>query len=447
MNNKKTKVAVIGRPNVGKSTLFNRLVRERKSIVDDTPGVTRDRLYADISWNGKNITLIDTGGLVEGNVKDDEITPEVKKHAYSAIEESDFVLFLVDGKSGITSQDEKIAYNLRKIKDSKKIFLAVNKIDTEKQADLVYEFYSLGLGDPYPISAIAGSSGLADILDNIAANSNNKDIKEKVLEGTINVAIVGKPNVGKSSILNCLLGEERSIVTSQAGTTRDSIDTQINIDGQEFNLIDTAGLRKKSKVSSAVERYATSRAISSIEKADVVLLVLDATVYVSDQDKKIAMLVKNRYKASVIIVNKWDLVKDKKSNTMSLFEKDTLSRLHFVDYSKILFTSAIEKKNIKKIWSEITEVYKNYNNRVSTGKLNKAIEDITLLVSPPSKKGKALKIYYVTQASIKPPEIVFFVNDSELVSEQYKRYLDKEIRNRFEFSGSPLKLTFRNKRK
>ncbi|MBI3590275.1 MAG: ribosome biogenesis GTPase Der [Candidatus Melainabacteria bacterium] len=449
MEHRYIKVAVIGRPNVGKSTLFNRLVKERKSIVDDFPGVTRDRLYAEIDWNNKPITLIDTGGLIEGaeSSKDDFIG-EIRKQAYSAIEEAGFIIFLVDGKSGITAQDEKIASGLRKIKDKKKIFLAVNKVDTEKQMSFIHEFYSLGLGEPYPISALLGSSGLADILDEITTSIKQTEGTENNVQGEIiNVAIVGKPNVGKSSLLNGLVGKERSIVTSIAGTTRDSVDTSINIDGQDFVLIDTAGLRKKSKVSSVIERYATTRAISAIEKADVVLFVVDAASEISDQDQKIAALVKKRCKASIIIVNKWDLVENKNSTTINRFEENILSRLHFINYSKMLFTVATEKKNINKVWALINEVYANYKKRVSTGSLNKTIEDISLLISPPSKKGKILKIYYVTQANIKPPEIVFFVNDSELATEQFQKFLEREIRGKFDFIGSPLKLVFRNKRK
>lgn len=445
MKSGNTKVAVIGRPNVGKSTLFNRLAKERKSIVDDTPGVTRDRLYTDILWNGKNITLIDTGGLVEGIYKgEDDFVQVIKEQAYLAINEANFIIFLVDGKSGKTAQDEEIASSLRKIKDKKKIFLAVNKVDTEKQLNFIYDFYSLGLGEPYPISALSGSSGLADILDEIASSSNSVNSIEN---DAIKISIVGRPNVGKSSLLNCLLGKARSIVTSIPGTTRDSIDTKISIDGQNFILVDTAGLRRKSKVASKVERYATSRTISAIEKADVVLLVVDAVDKISNQDQKIASLIKNKGKASVVLVNKWDLINDKKSNTMDMFQENILSFLHFINYSKVLFTSAVEKKNISKIWEKILEAYESYQRRISTGKLNKIIEDIFLLISPPSKKGRSLKIYYVTQASVKPPEIVFFVNDSELVSKQYEKFLEKEIRKNFDFSGSSIKLVFRNKEK
>ncbi|OGI08616.1 MAG: ribosome biogenesis GTPase Der [Candidatus Melainabacteria bacterium RIFCSPLOWO2_02_FULL_35_15] len=446
METKKIKVAIIGRPNVGKSTLFNRLLKQRKSIVDDTPGVTRDRLYADIEWNGKPITLIDTGGLIdEKNIPEKEIIDEVKKHVFVAVDEADFVVFMVNGKSGITSGDEKIAKILRKIKDKKKIFLAVNKIDTEKQLDLVSEFYSLGLGEPYPISALSGSKGLADILDEISFCRN---IPAEHLPGEIiKVAIVGKPNVGKSSILNCLAGKERSIVSSIAGTTRDSIDTGIDINGKRYLLVDTAGLRRKSKVSSNIERYATTRAIESIEKADIVLLVVDSTEKISDQDQKIASVIKKRNKASIIVVNKWDLIENKISTTINRFEEQILYALHFINYSKILFTSAIEKKNINKIFGLVDEVFENYQRRISTGKLNKILEDIVLLTSPPGKKGKLLKIYYATQANIKPPEIVLFVNDSELVSEQYEKFLEKEIRKAFDFTGSPIKMVFRNKAK
>lgn len=439
-----SKVAVIGRPNVGKSTLFNRLIKERRSIVDKTPGVTRDRLYADVEWNSKCITFIDTGGLVEGKEVIDDFTPEVRKQVYLAIEEAGFILFMVDGKSGVTSQDEKIAKELRKLKNKKKIYLAVNKIDTEKQEDLIYEFYSLGFGNPYPMSALCGSSGLADILDEIAKYSDGKKPKDVDI---INVAIVGKPNVGKSSILNSLVNSERSIVSSIPGTTRDSIDTKISISEQNYLLIDTAGLRKKSKVSSHIERYAIIRAVSSIERADVVLLVIDATSCATDQDQKIASLVKRRLKPSVILVNKWDLIPDKGSNTVNVFQENILFSLHFVNYSKILFISALLKKNINKIWDLINEVYKNYQRRIPTSKLNKVIEDVILLASPPSRKGRHLKIYYVTQTNIMPPEIVFFVNDSKLLTKQYEKFLEKEIRNAFDFGGTPIKLVFRNKRK
>ncbi len=448
MKQNQTTVAIIGRPNVGKSTLFNRLLKERKSIVDDVPGVTRDRLYSDFNWNNKNLTLIDTGGLVSGidqksKIKD-EITNEIRKQVLVATEDADFIIFLVDGTAGITSQDEKIASNLRKIKDKKKIFLTVNKIDTEKQLNLINEFYSLGLGEPYPISALSGSSGLADILDEIASHS--KTIKEDT-QSMIRIAILGKPNVGKSSILNCLVGKERSIVTPIAGTTRDCIDAKVTIDKDSFMLIDTAGLRRKSKVSTNIERYATTRSINAIERADIVLLIIDSTEGISDQDQKIASVIKKRNKGSIILANKWDLIKDKTSTTINRYQENILSKLHFINYSQILMTSALEKKNIHKIWGLAKEVFANYQKRISTGKLNKAMEDIILTTSPPTKKGKQLKIYYTTQANIEPPEIVLFVNDSEMISPQYEKFLEKEIRSRFDFSGSPIKLVFRNKRK
>ena len=445
MEYKKIKVAVIGRPNVGKSTLFNRLIKERRSIVDDTPGVTRDRLYADIEWNDKSITLIDTGGLIEEDeFSGNEITKQVRKQVFSAIEEADFIIFLTDGRSGITGQDEKIARALRKIKNKKKIFLAVNKIDTVNQADLIHEFYSLGLDNPYPISALCGSSGLAEILDEISLSSKNGKVSKE--EG-IRVAIVGKPNVGKSSILNSLLGEERSIVTPVAGTTRDIINTEISVNGKNYILIDTAGLRRKSKVSSNIERYATTRAISAIEKADVVLFVVDATCDISDQDQKIASLIKRRNKPSIILVNKWDLIENKKSNTMNKYQEKMLLQLHFVDYSEILFTSALKNKNLDKVWQLIDKVYGNYQRRISTGQLNKTFEEILLNTSPPSKKGKHLRIYYATQVNVKPPEIVLFVNDNELASKQFESFVEKEIRKRFDFTGTPIKLLFRNKNK
>ena len=437
MNNNSNKlIAIIGRPNVGKSTLFNRLLKERKSIVDDTPGVTRDRLYADIKWGGKTITIVDTGGL-EIDSKD-ETFKEVKRQVLYALDEADFILFLVDGKDGITSLDEKIASHLRKVKDKKKIFLGVNKIDTEKQLDLVYEFYSLGFGEPYPVSAISGSSGLADILDEVSKSSSNK-VKEDT--EVIRVAIVGKPNVGKSSILNALLGKERAVVTSIPGTTRDSIDTHIRVKDKDFVLIDTAGLRRKSKILTHLERYSTNRAILAIEKADIVLLVVDATEHISDQDQKIASVIKNRNKASIILINKCDLVETPQ------WDVSTIDELHFVNYSKILITSAVTKKNINNIWDLVNEAYSNYEKRISTGKLNKAVEDIVLLTSPPTgRTGRKLRIYYVTQSNVKPPEIVFFVNDIKLVKKQYEKFLEKELRKRFDFSGTPIKMVFRNKR-
>ncbi len=448
MSTKDTTLAIVGRPNVGKSTLFNRLLKEKKSIVDDTPGVTRDRLYADIDWNGRNITIIDTGGLVEGFYEKtkipDEITNEVRKQVLQAAENSDFIIFLVDGTCGVTSQDQKIATSLRKIKNKKRIFLAVNKIDTEKQSNLVNEFYSLGFGEPYPISALSGSSALADILDEVSKHSKNG--KQEV-SNAIKVSIVGKPNVGKSSILNVLMGEERSIVTPIAGTTRDCIDAEISIEKDNFILIDTAGLRRKSKISTNIERYATMRSINAIEKSDVALLVIDATEGVSDQDQKIASVVKKRHKASVIIINKWDLIKNKTSATLNQYEEMILTKLHFVNYSLVLFTSAIEKKNITKIWSVVKEAYSKYLKRISTGQLNKAIEEIILITPPPTKKGKQLKIYYATQTDISPPEFVFFVNNSDTVSPQYERFLEKELRKKFDFAGTPLKFVFRSKKK
>lgn len=452
MEHRHIKIAVIGRPNVGKSTLFNRLIGERKAIVDDTPGVTRDRLYADILWNSKDITLIDTGGLVYNSEMKNEIIQGVRKQVFFAIEESDFVIFLLDGKSGITQQDEKIASYLRKIKNTKKIFLAVNKIDTEKQIDLIYEFYSLGFGDPHPISALSGSSGLADIFDEIVSYKTNVNVVETPRQGVstedaIKIAIVGKPNVGKSSILNCLAGEERSLVTSVPGTTRDSVDSKVKVSGKEYILIDTAGLRRKSKVSSRIERYANIRVVSSIERADVVLFVVDVTSEITDQDQKIASLIKRRNKPSIILANKWDLIKDKNIRVVSSIQEGMFSSLHFVNYSMLLFTSVFERKSLNKIWPLINSVYSNYEGRISTSKLNKALEDITLQSSMPTKNGKELKIYYVTQSNIKPPEIVFFINDSKIVTKQYERFLEKEIRSRFDFLGTPIKLVFRSKKK
>jgi GTP-binding protein len=445
MKQKYKTLAIVGRPNVGKSTLFNRLLKERKSIVDDLPGVTRDRIYADIVWNGKGITLVDTGGLIdELEGTENEITQGVKKQVYSAVEEADFVIFVVDGKSGLTAQDTNIAKELRKVKNKKKVFLAVNKIDTDKQLDLIHDFHSIGLGEPYAISALAGSMGLADILDEIANASGSEKVPDKE---PIKICIVGKPNVGKSSFLNCLTGENRAIVTPVPGTTRDCIDTKVTVHGEDFILVDTAGLRRKSKVSTNIERFATTRTIAAIEKSDIVVFMVDINEEITDQDQKIANVVKRRNKASIIVGNKWDLIEDKSSTKMNSIEEYILAKLHFINYSKILFTSVTERKNTAKIWEIIKEVYKNYEQRVSTSKLNKTIEDIVLATSPPTKKGKSLKIYYATQANNKPPEIVLFVNDAEIANEQYERFLEKEIRKCFDLTGSPIKLIMRNKKK
>lgn len=443
--NKKITLAIVGRPNVGKSTLFNRLIKKRVSIVSDTPGVTRDKLYSELEWNGKQIRLIDTGGL--DTTTKDEILSEVKKQVLSVIDESDYVLFMVDGIAGSTSLDEKIASMLRKIKNKKKIFLAVNKIDTEKQLHNVYEFYSFGLGKPFPISALSGSSGMADILDIVSSGTNSVNNKD-ALKHEIKVAIVGKPNVGKSSLLNALLNENRSIVTSVAGTTRDSIDSSIEVNGKNYLLTDTAGLRKKARVSSAIERYATTRTIESIERSDVAVLVVEANSRITDQDKKIASVIKKRDKASIVVVNKWDLIEEKSSKIQNDIKDHIIKELQFINYSKVLFISALQKKNVTKLWDLISKVYGNYGSRISTSKLNKAVEDIVLYASPPTGKGgKSLRIYYVTQASAFPPEIVFFVNDSDLVKTQYEKFLEKQLREKFDFSGTPIKLVFRNKKK
>lgn len=436
------KVAVIGRPNVGKSTLFNRLLRERRSIVDDMPGVTRDRLYADIDWNQKGITLIDTGGIVHED--ENEISKAVNNQVKLAIDEADFIIFMVDGTTGITKYDERISRELRKILDRKKIFLAVNKVDTEKQLHFIHDFYSLGLGEPYPISALMGSEGLADILDEIA-KASYKDVIET--EPSLKLAIVGKPNVGKSSILNAICNKERSIVTSIAGTTRDSLDTEVKVDGKTYTLIDTAGLRKKSKVDTKIERYSTMRTIAAIERADVVLFIVEANTTISDQDQKIAALIKKRERPSVILVNKWDLIETKNSMVLNTIKEDVLKDLHFINYSEVLFVSALDKKNLTKIWATAEKAHDNSKARIPTARLNKILEEIILNSSPPtSKGGKRLKIYFVTQTGIQPPEIVFFINDIKLVKPEYERFLERSIRDNFDFSGTPIKLTFRNKK-
>ncbi|MCL2592132.1 MAG: ribosome biogenesis GTPase Der [Defluviitaleaceae bacterium] len=433
-------VAIVGRPNVGKSTLFNRLAGERISIVEDSPGVTRDRIYADCDWIGHNFTIIDTGGLDPDST--DLITRHMFNQAEIAIETADVILFVVDVKTGMTDADLQVAQILRKSK--KNVILVVNKVDSMMKAPMdIYEFYSLGLGEPHAISA-GQALGLGDMLDVVVSYfpKENLDAEE---EDVIKVAIVGKPNVGKSSIINKILGEERVIVSPIAGTTRDAVDTMYEKDGQKYIFIDTAGIRRKSKIKENIERYSIVRAVAAVEKCDVCVIVISAEEGITDQDTKIAGIAHERGKASIIVVNKWDLV-EKDDKTMNKFNKDIDMELKYMPYAPKLYTSALTGQRIHKLFENINAVWQNTSMRVATGVLNDVLIEAMAMHQPPAVKGKPLRIYYMTQASVKPPTFVLFVNDIELLHFSYKRYIENQIREAFGFNGTPIHFIVRSRK-
>lgn len=432
-------IAIVGRPNVGKSTLVNRLVGARKSIVDDMPGVTRDRIYFDVEWQHKYFTVIDTGGIVPGD--EDEIMLSIFDQAQIACDEADKIIFLVDGKDGIHPVDEDIANILRKSK--KNIYLVVNKIDSQSAMPMLADFYSLAMGEPMAVSALHGSGGVGDLLDVLTQDFEAED--EGLNEDTIKVAIVGRPNAGKSSIVNSLLKEERVIVSDVSGTTRDSIDSKINYTDKNFVLIDTAGIRKKAKVDWGVEKFAVDRAIHSIRECDVAVLVIDATEGISDQDKKISAIITEAGKGIIIAINKWDLVENKQTNTMRDFDKKISKDIPFLEYAPKIYISAVTKQRLNQIFDKSVEVYEQATKRVATGILNKVINDAYAMNPPSTVKNKRLKILYTTQINTQPPTFVMFTNNGDLMKDHYKRYLEKKLREAFGFFGTPIRISVRER--
>lgn len=435
-------IAVVGRPNVGKSTFVNRLVGRRQSIVHDMPGVTRDRIYFDVEWQNKPFTVIDTGGIVPGD--EDDIMISIYAQAKIACEEADKIIFLVDGAEGATPVDKDIANILRQ--SGKPVFLAVNKVDSHSQIAMISDFYSLAVGDPIAISALHGSGGVGDLLEEVTADF--EDDEDLEVDKTIKIAIVGKPNAGKSSIVNALLGEKRVIVSDISGTTRDSIDSRLTYENQEFIIIDTAGIRKKAKVDYGVEKFAVDRAIRSIRECDVAVLVIDAVETadgISDQDKKIASIITEAGKGMVIAINKWDLIEDKKSNTINKFNQKLTHELPFLDYVPKIFISAVTHQRLNQIFANVVEVQSERSKRVSTGLLNKVVNEAYALNPPQTIRNKRLKIMYSTQASIEPPTFVLFVNSEDLMKDHYKRYMENKLREAFGFRGTPIRIAVRER--
>lgn len=433
-------VAVVGKPNVGKSTFFNKIAGKRISIVEDKPGVTRDRIYVDIEWLGNHFTMIDTGGI-EPDSKD-VILSQMRDQAEVAIDTADVIIFMLDGKDTYTTADEEIAQMLRRSK--KPILLVVNKVDTAIMPDHFYDYYNLGIGEPIAISS-TNMLNFGDLLDEVVALFP-ENIMNDYDEDVIKVALIGKPNAGKSSLINTILGENRVIVSEVAGTTRDAIDTPFKVKDQDYVLIDTAGIRRKKKVSEAIEKYSILRALTAIERSDVCLLVIDASEGVTDQDKKIAGLAHEAGRGVLILVNKWDLV-EKDGKTMKRFTETIRQELAFMPYASILFVSAITKQRVNLILERAAYISDQASMRVQTGLLNDIINEAIILNQPPSDKGKRLKIYYMTQVGVKPPTFVLFVNDKELAHFSYLRYLENVIRKNFKFEGTPMHIQVREKKK
>ncbi len=434
-------VAVVGRPNVGKSTFVNRIVGSRQSIVDDQPGVTRDRIYFDVEWQNKQFTLIDTGGIIPGD--EDEIMLNIFTQAKVACEEADKIIFLVDGKEGINPVDYDIANVLRR--SGKPVYLAVNKLDAPEHFNLISDFYALAIGEPHAISALHGSGGVGDLLEAITEDFEADENPEE--SEIIKIAIVGKPNAGKSSIVNALLGEDRVIVSDVSGTTRDSIDSKVKYEGEEFILVDTAGIRKKAKVDWGVEKFAVDRAIRAIKDCDIAVLVIDAADGLTDQDKKISQIVVEAGKGLIVAVNKWDIVEDKdKSDPTAKYTQKLMHDAPFLDFAPKIFISAKTKQRLVNIYKQAKDVYAQCTKRVSTSILNKVLLEAMAMNPPATKRGKKLRVYYATQVRTAPPTFILFVNDEDLVQDSYKRYLENKMREAFGFFGTPVRMSFRERK-
>lgn len=432
-------VAIVGRPNVGKSTLFNKLAGSDISIVKDTPGVTRDRIYADAEWLNKAFTMIDTGGIEPDT--NDMMLANMREQAEIAIDTADVIIFITDVKTGLVDSDNQVAHMLRKSK--KPVVLVVNKVDNpvKQQAD-VFEFYNLGLGEPFPISSV-NQTGIGDMLDEVIKHFP-EDSPEAEEEDTPKIAIIGKPNVGKSSIINRLLGENRVIVSDIAGTTRDAIDTRIRRNGKEYIMIDTAGIRRKSRIKEDIEYYSIVRTVSAVERADIVVLVIDATEGITEQDAKIAGIAHERGKGVIVAVNKWDLI-EKTDKTMNEHTKKLKEILAYMPYAEFLFISAVSGQRLNKLFDLIDVVIQYHTLRVSTGVLNDILAEAVAMQQPPTDKGRRLKIYYITQVSVKPPTFIVFVNSKKLMHYSYTRYIENKIREAFGFTGTPLRFIIRER--
>ena len=430
-------VAIVGSPNVGKSTIFNRIIGDRRAIVDDEAGITRDRLYSKATWLNKTFTVIDTGGI---ELENRPFQEQIRAQANIAIEEADIILFVVDGKVGVTNDDIMVARMLRKVK--KPIYLLVNKIDEGLQAANAAEFYTLGLGEPLPVSGSHGV-GIGDVLNKIIENIN--DEKEIENENDITFCLIGRPNVGKSSLNNAILSQDRVIVSDISGTTRDSIDTPFVKDGVNYVVIDTAGLKKKGKIYEAIDKYSAIRALKAIERSEIVLLVLDGSVGITDQDKHVIQYATDLHKAIIIVVNKWDLV-DKDTNTMSSFEKTIRKEYKFLDYAPIIFLSALTKRRVNTLFDKLKEVHEAYHTRIKTSLLNDVLQEAQVMNQAPDFNGGRLKIYYATQVLTAPPTITISVNDPEFMHFSYQRYIENRLRETFNFDGTPIKISLKKHR-